>query len=295
MPSSPVRQITSSALRSKTVQLSKPLGSTRYALILGEIPLSFDAWMTSEQARAWLLSNSMPQTRRHKLLMECPVCSKLFSKSPSKLRVHLEKCETLTHTCSNACMGVMKTYLGTVELRCDECGGLFRISSSERARRLKRGDKHQFCSCKCSGVFSSKHHVGEAHHNYNRVEIICTHCKKTFLRTKGDTRGYITTNPFCSRACYGEWLVGRPTQKGTGRGSLRSYPPEFKQARAKMRDEGTLCAVCMYPAKELHHRDENIENNEPENLVPVCHRCHVRHHVGPPHPALSVSKKSTGM
>jgi hypothetical protein len=110
-------------------------------------------------------------------------------------------------------------------------------------------------------------------------------------RNEVHAKTYRTHRPFCSRECYGNWLVGRATQTGTGRAGLRSYPPEFKTMRRKLLTNEATCVVCMFPARDLHHKDNNIENNSPENLAVVCRRCHKRHHMGPPHPELSPSKK----
>ena len=289
MPSSHEKRPGTTASLCQMEPASAQLGSTLYALILGALPPSFDDWMTSEQARAWLLSEAMPPTRRHKMVMQCPVCSTVFTRSPSSLRAQKDACENLTHTCSNKCMGVMRSHMKRAHLRCDECKKPFSISSAEHARRKERGDKHVFCSKECYGVFRSKSFVGEKHHNYSKVEARCTMCKKTFLRQSSRLSMYRTQNPFCSKVCYHEWQRGRVTQKGTGRASPRSYPSEFKVARAKMLSEKARCVVCMYPAKDLHHKDGNIENNDSSNLAPVCRRCHTRHHAGPPHPLLSPS------
>lgn len=291
MPLSRGKQITTTESPFPTEPALTLLGNTQYALIApGQDPSSVE-WMSSDQAKAWLHSDAMPQTRRHKLLLECPVCKTHFTRSPSKLRDQVDTCKTLTHTCCVTCMGVMRTYLRTVDLSCDECGKQYKVGQAEHARRLVRGDKHHFCSYACSGKALSRTHRGEKHHNYNRVEMTCTHCEKKFLRTEGAAKKYRTMKPFCSRECYGTWLVGRATQKGTGRGGLRSYPPEFKAMRKKLLGPSALCVVCMYPAKDLHHKDENVENNAQGNLALVCRRCHTRHHAGPKHPLLSPSKE----
>ena len=291
MRSSPEKSKRTTGSHLTTEQCLRQRASTRYALILGEIPLNFEGWMTSEQARAWLLSDAMPPTRRHKVVMKCPVCGETFSHAPSKLRAQRRSCEELIHTCSNKCMGVMRTWTMTQVLTCQECGKEYRLSKSERARRVARGDTGSFCSNECYGKYRSRTFVGEKHHNYSKVTLVCTHCAKEFLRAEGAAKTYRTTNPFCTKACYAAWLTGRATQKDTGRGSLRSYPPEFKRMRKEMLSKEALCVVCMFPARDLHHRDGDPENNSTQNLVPVCRRCHRRHHEGPPHPALSPLKK----
>jgi hypothetical protein len=42
---------------------------------------------------------------------------------------------------------------------------------------------------------------------------------------------------------------------------------------------GLTCAECeRAPAQHRHHWDGDIRNNAPENIVPVCRRCHARLH-----------------
>lgn len=291
MPSSPEKQKAYSQSPSTQVSVSRQQANTLYALASSDQKAdpSTAEWMTCEQARAWLFSDQMPPTRRHVVLMKCPVCGTHFIRSPSKLRAHKDQCERLTHTCSNACMGVMRTEQRTVTLACDVCGVDFSLPRSTYEARLARGNKHHFCSRECNGEYRSKEIVGEKHPRYSKVELTCTQCKKPFLRGYYAAQSFTTKRPFCSQSCYHTWQVGRPTEKDTGRGSLRSYPPEFKLARRKMREEKALCVVCMYPATQLHHKDEDIENNDPQNLAPVCFRCHKRHHASTPHPLLSPS------
>lgn len=276
----------------KTESSFSQQGNTLYAFVSGKMPQFFDGWMSSERAKAWLLSNELPPTRRHRVVMKCPVCQTIFTRSPSKLRNSLDQCEKMTHTCSPSCMGVMKTHQRTVKLTCEGCGEPFTLSLSEHTRRLKRGDGHHFCSNACYGRHRSQTYVGENHHNYTRKEVVCSHCGKVFLRQESKTKTWVTKTPFCSKGCYHKHLSGRHTQKGTGRGSLRSYPEEFKKLRKEILKEA-LCVVCMYPAKDVHHLDGNPENNLLSNLVPVCRRCHTRHHASTPHPLLLPSNEST--
>lgn len=40
--------------------------------------------------------------------------------------------------------------------------------------------------------------------------------------------------------------------------------------------DGVLCERCLRkPAVDRHHRDDNIENNEPGNILLVCRKCHM--------------------
>jgi len=46
-------------------------------------------------------------------------------------------------------------------------------------------------------------------------------------------------------------------------------------ADAVMKEYSHLCAVCAAIKPQLHHLDENRENNDPLNLLPLCPNCHL--------------------
>jgi len=69
------------------------------------------------------------------------------------------------------------------------------------------------------------------------------------------------------------WIDGR---------SYKPYPPEFKQLRAIIRQRDDYkCQICGVPEREcirqleVHHIDEQPENNSPENLISLCTQCHL--------------------
>jgi hypothetical protein len=43
-----------------------------------------------------------------------------------------------------------------------------------------------------------------------------------------------------------------------------------------LKEYSHLCAVCAGKEPQLHHIDENNENDEIENLLPLCPNCHLR-------------------
>jgi len=52
-----------------------------------------------------------------------------------------------------------------------------------------------------------------------------------------------------------------------------SWTPELKQS-IRQRDK-FICAICRcYPAFDVHHKDYEKKNCEPENLVTLCKKCH---------------------
>jgi len=61
-----------------------------------------------------------------------------------------------------------------------------------------------------------------------------------------------------------------------------TYPPEFNEClREQIRErDGRKCMKCLKPESELrrkcdvHHIDENKNNNDESNLISYCQRCH---------------------
>jgi len=53
----------------------------------------------------------------------------------------------------------------------------------------------------------------------------------------------------------------------------------MKKNRLKVLEESNFtCKYCGGKATEVHHKDGSKSNHEPENLVPVCHKCHMKLH-----------------
>jgi len=71
---------------------------------------------------------------------------------------------------------------------------------------------------------------------------------------------------------------GGTTYQGYNR---REFNKKLKH-RIKTRD-GFFCKICGKAKKtlDIHHIDENKENNTPENLITVCHSCHSSFHNNP--------------
>ena len=50
---------------------------------------------------------------------------------------------------------------------------------------------------------------------------------------------------------------------------------EMKKMRLKiLKDSNWKCDICNGKATEVHHADETKSNHDPENLIPICRKCH---------------------
>ena len=53
----------------------------------------------------------------------------------------------------------------------------------------------------------------------------------------------------------------------------------MKQNRLKvLRKNNYRCAICGSEATEVHHQDNSYSNHDIDNLLPVCHKCHMQLH-----------------
>jgi len=133
--------------------------------------------------------------------------------------------------------------------------------------------RNKFCSRKCSGMAES----GKKHHNWQDKlkEKVCPICGSIF-------KTY--TNDYCSDECGRKSRVGDRSPNWMGGLSYQDYNVEFNsQLRQKVRDrDNHKCQVCGVPEVEclerlsVHHIDYNKKNSIMDNLISVCHDCHIK-------------------
>ena len=102
----------------------------------------------------------------------------------------------------------------------------------------------------------------------------CLYCDKEFTYYRSQKNG-----KYCNNSCQQKWQRKNVIEpailqgKSSNVGSLKRYIIETR---------GNYCEVCSgspihngKPLKfELHHKDENSDNNHPDNLQLVCPNCH---------------------
>jgi 5-methylcytosine-specific restriction endonuclease McrA len=63
------------------------------------------------------------------------------------------------------------------------------------------------------------------------------------------------------------------------KGGVSEYRDHYKMKLVrieKLKQEKGLCEVCGKLGYEVHHIDESKDNHNPENLILLCHKCHMR-------------------
>jgi hypothetical protein len=132
----------------------------------------------------------------------------------------------------------------------------------------RKDQPHTFCSKVCVSKQKSKD---------NSVELQCAWCNNKFIVRKSRTNkknksGLFFCNRFCKDSA--QKLGGikeiMPPHYGTSNGKY-SYRDLFNT-------EEFVCRRCNYKefinSVVIHHINENRDNNNKENLIPLCMCCH---------------------
>jgi hypothetical protein len=108
---------------------------------------------------------------------------------------------------------------------------------------------------------------------------------------------------YCSRNCYGivrsEWMKDKqfnpvyrvdfkkdknPNWRGGTAYGLYSFDFKTELSELVRKRDGYKCQECGAHQMEfsrklsVHHKDHNKRNDNPDNLITICPRCHIRHH-----------------
>jgi hypothetical protein len=106
---------------------------------------------------------------------------------------------------------------------------------------------------------------------YELIEKKCPVCGKKFEALKGNKREKVV----CSRSCSNTYFrsgENNPNYKDGFDGDKRYRKICFKHHPKK-------CCICGFDhIVEVHHRDCNKNNNNPENLIPLCPNHHRMFH-----------------
>lgn len=143
------------------------------------------------------------------------------------------------------------------KVKCDQCNKKF-------WRQKRFVEKENFCCRICSGL-----------HRQARVKVKCTWCGKDVVRTRSKLKVSRSGLSFCNRKCKeaAQSLKGgckeiQPTHYGRGDG---------KHLYRKLGIEayGNTCEICGWEhSVQVHHIDNNRNNNDLNNLCVLCPNCH---------------------
>lgn len=127
----------------------------------------------------------------------------------------------------------------------------------------------KYCSNSCSSLSKTK----------EKIELVCDNCSSSFLKKKAIADKSI--KHFCTNDCKREFYVKNSQERGifhthNGKSSISTYRKlAFKIYDAKC----YYCGYCKHlDVLQVHHMDENRNNNSIENLRIVCPTCHSEIH-----------------
>lgn len=132
-----------------------------------------------------------------------------------------------------------------------------------KPNRIKKG-WGKYCSNTCK-------HKGF----YTGIQTVCITCNKSIYKTKTEVSRSKSGKYFCSKSCQTIWrnstlyIGDRHSNWVNGNASYRKILLREKIphhcVRCRLNDERILA---------VHHKDKDHKNNEPSNLMWLCHNCH---------------------
>ena len=192
---------------------------------------------------------------RYKLL--CNNCGKEFEITGAQL---LDKCLYCSIKCSNSSKDKIQKINSSKIERVKENGCLF---SKEARKRMSNAQKERFKDSKEREKLSIR--------------------MKNRIKKYGHPKGMLRKIPWNKGKKCKRWK-GKNNPNWNNGSSLEEYSDEFnKRLKRKIRNrENFSCKICNKTEKELkrrldiHHIDYNKKNNNENNLVALCHKCHMK-------------------
>lgn len=127
------------------------------------------------------------------------------------------------------------------------------------------GRQKLFCSIRCRNVQNGRNKGGW---NNQRVKCVCEECGKEYEVPPCRMKGKQKTR-HCSIICHCR-AISRETDRSMGKnpswkGGIQIYRKYKKECCENCKSKKNL---------EVHHIDSNRYNNEEENLITLCKKCH---------------------
>ncbi len=144
------------------------------------------------------------------------------------------------------------------KVNCNNCN----ISFDAKPYHIRLG-QGKYCSstCQYKGAMNGKN-------------LECEICDKKIYRTRGQLNRTKSGKMFCGKSCQAKWrnkVYSGPRHK-LWNGGASVYKRVMKN-----KNELKICKFCRIEDKRvmaIHHIDKNHMNNDPDNLVWLCHNCH---------------------
>jgi YHS domain-containing protein len=204
------------------------------------------------------------------------------------------------------------TYL---TLACTHCQAEFTVMRAEHEKRVRGGQERFFCGPPCHQGWQRAHPSGVCDHCKGPMKIdgakrrFCSKACRVAVRNAVRAaksrpcpncgRLYVprsSRQQYCDRTCAD--LAHSKRMVGAGNSRYKdgtSYAEWFRRMRPLILErDGKVCRACRQPNEMVptgrsdgfrfksilvvHHINEDPADNRPENLIALCHGCHMRHH-----------------
>lgn len=146
-----------------------------------------------------------------------------------------------------------------ITLRCKKCGHIWNTIAAN-ALYLSSGCKNKVCP-NCRQIESES----------SKIKVKCAYCGKEIVRTKSDLNKNKSGFFYCSKECGNLHKNYLRLSSGEWDNSNNYRLKAFNNFEHK-------CSVCGWNEDtdilEVHHYDENHNNNDINNLVILCPICH---------------------
>lgn len=139
---------------------------------------------------------------------------------------------------------------------CSYCGKKF----LKRNKDIKEG-RNTFCSRKCQGLHKTSNH---------KIKLICSYCGKEFNRDISKLKNSKSKLYFCSKKCKNnaQKCEAKILNKSTIRKDYRITAFLNKEQKCEICNNDDLRVL------EVHHINNNHNDNRIENLMILCANCH---------------------
>ena len=158
-------------------------------------------------------------------------------------------------------------------MKCKHCENEFSLSIGQFANHVRWCDKNpKIAEYKEKNSIRGKALGSKRFGEYKKFDVICKNCDKVFPVTERESLFPSKKDYFCSRIC---------ANATGGKAKAAKYysdetAPYFTIAWKNHVKECLVCGEKNIVA--VHHYDENHNNNDPKNLVPLCPTHHIYMH-----------------
>lgn len=154
-------------------------------------------------------------------------------------------------------------------VKCDYCGKEF-DKETRRVNEARKNGWKIFCSTECMKAAKT-----------TKIKCTCAQCGKEIYKIPSQMKLSKSGNVFCSKSCAASY---NNSHFRTGENNPNWKGNDSKEyAAIAYRTYKPICAVCGCEDTdmlEVHHIDENHDNNDIDNLIILCANHHSKVHRG---------------